>query len=74
MVFVTGTVMAHIILNGIKKEISDNISVSALLAQMNLPKFFVVEKNKEILYKENFDNEILSDGDVLEIATFCGGG
>ena len=41
---------------------------------MNLPKFFVVEKNKEILYKENFDNEILSDGDVLEIATFCGGG
>lgn len=74
MVFVTGTVMAHIILNGIKKEISDNISVSALLAQMDLPKFFVVEKNKEILYKENFDNEILSDGDVLEIATFCGGG
>lgn len=74
MVFVTGTVMAHIILNGIKKEISDNISVSALLAQMDLPKFFVVEKNNEILYKENFDNEILSDGDVLEIATFCGGG
>ena len=74
MVFVIGTVMAHIILNGIKKEISDNISVSTLLAQMDLPKFFVVEKNKEIIYKENFDSEYLSDGDVLEIATFCGGG
>lgn len=74
MVFVIGTVMAHIILNGIKKEISDNISVSALLAQMDLPKFFVVEKNKEIIYKENFDSEYLSDGDVVEVATFCGGG
>ena len=74
MVFVIGMVMAHIILNGIQKEISDNISVSTLLAQMDLPKFFVVEKNKEIIYKENFDSEYLSDGDVLEIATFCGGG
>ncbi len=74
MVFVIGTVMARIILNGIQKEISDNISVSTLLAQMDLPKFFVVEKNKEIIYKENFDSEYLSDGDVLEIATFCGGG
>ena len=74
MVFVIGTVMAHIILNGIQKEISDNISVSTLLAHMDLPKFFVVEKNKEIIYKENFDSEYLSDGDVLEIATFCGGG
>lgn len=74
MVFVIGTVMAHIILNGIKKEISGNISVSALLMQMDLPKFFVVEKNKEIIYKENFDSEYLCDGDVVEIATFCGGG
>ena len=28
----------------------------------------------EIIYKENFDSEYLSDGDVVEVATFCGGG
>ncbi len=66
--------MAQIILNGEKREIVNNSTVANLLSGMDLPKFFVVEKNKEIIYKENFDNVVLFDGDVLEIATFCGGG
>lgn len=74
MVFVTGTDMAQIILNGVKKDISDNISLNELLSDMDLPRFFVVEKNMQIVYRENFDNEFLKDGDSIEIATFCGGG
>ncbi|HIS75164.1 TPA: sulfur carrier protein ThiS [Candidatus Galligastranaerophilus intestinavium] len=66
--------MAQIILNGVKKDISDNISLSELLSDMDLPRFFVVEKNMQIVYRENFDNEFLKDGDSIEIATFCGGG
>ena len=66
--------MAQIILNGIKKDISDNISLSELLSDMDLPRFFVVEKNMQIVYRENFDKEFLKDGDSIEIATFCGGG
>ena len=66
--------MAQIILNGAKKDISDNISLSELLSDMDLPRFFVVEKNMQIVYRENFDKEFLKDGDSIEIATFCGGG
>ena len=66
--------MAQIILNGVKKDISDNISLSELLSDMDLPRFFVVEKNMQIVYRENFDKEFLKDGDSVEIATFCGGG
>lgn len=66
--------MAQIILNGVKKDISDNISLNELLSDMDLPRFFVVEKNMQIVYRENFDNEFLKDGDSIEIATFCGGG
>lgn len=66
--------MAQIILNGVKKDISDNISLNELLSDMDLPRFFVVEKNMQIVYRENFDKEFLKDGDSIEIATFCGGG
>ena len=66
--------MAQIILNGVKKDISDNISLSELLSDMDLPRFFVVEKNMQIVYRENFDKEFLKDCDSIEIATFCGGG
>lgn len=66
--------MAHITLNGNKKEISEGTTLEALLEQMELPRFYVVEKNLEIIYKENYSSTILSDGDILEIAAFCGGG
>ena len=66
--------MAQITLNGNKKEIQEGMTLEALLGQMELPKFFVVEKNLEIIYKENYSSTVLSDGDVLEIAAFCGGG
>lgn len=66
--------MVQIILNGIKKEIPENTTLAVLLSKLELPKFFVVEKNMNIIYKENFSNEILKNGDNIEIATFCGGG
>ena len=66
--------MAQITLNGNKKEIQEGMTLEALLGQMELPKFFVVEKNLEIIYKENYSSTVLLDGDVLEIAAFCGGG
>ena len=33
-----------------------------------------VEKNGEIVPKNNYDNTILSDGDSLEVVSFVGGG
>ncbi len=66
--------MVQITLNGVKKEIADNTTIDKLLETMELPKFFVVEKNLKIIYKEEYKNHILKDGDTLEIASFCGGG
>lgn len=66
--------MAHIILNGEQKEIEDNMTLEELLLDMKLPKFYVVEKNMQIVYREDFASEILKDNDNIEIATFCGGG
>ncbi len=66
--------MAQIILNGTKKDVPDNTTLDALISAMELPKFFVVEKNLKIIYKEDYKNHVLKDGDTLEIASFCGGG
>ncbi len=66
--------MVQITLNGIRKEVAENITLKDLLSQMDLPKFFVVEKNMKIVYKENFETELIKNGDSIEIATFCGGG
>ncbi len=74
MEFAIGMVMVQIILNGHKKEIQENTTLEQFLSGIELPKFYVVEKNMQIIYKENFANVILKNGDNVEIATFCGGG
>lgn len=66
--------MAQITLNGKKHEVAEDTLLSDLLSTMELPKFFVVEKNMQIVYRENFEKETLKNGDCIEIATFCGGG
>ncbi len=70
-----GMVTMQIILNGKDTEIKDeNITIKEFLATLELPKIFVVEKNSCVIYKENYETEVLSDGDIIEIASFCGGG
>ena len=66
--------MVQITLNGNKKEIPQGSTIETLLSSMDLPRFFVVEKNLKIIYKEDYAVNILHDGDVIEIAAFCGGG
>ena len=35
---------------------------------------FVVECNEEIIHKEDYENYMLKDGDIIEIVEFMGGG
>lgn len=35
---------------------------------------FVVECNGEIIHKEDYENYMLKDGDIIEIVQFMGGG
>lgn len=62
-------------LNGEEREIAPNSSVKNLINTIELKsKMFVVERNLEIVAKENYETCIIQDGDTLEIVGFFGGG
>ncbi len=63
-----------VIINAEEKEIGMDTTIKDILAQMNIKSpMIAVEKNLEIVPKSEFDN-ILNEGDRLEIVEFCGGG
>ena len=61
-------------LNG--KEINFNgKTLLDILNEFNLESdHIVIEKNRDIVHRENFKTEAVNDGDVIEIITFVGGG
>lgn len=68
--------MAHeIILNG-KKILVERIStIGELLREYNIdPSHVVVEVNRNIIKKEEFDNFKINENDIIEILRFVGGG
>ncbi len=65
----------RITINGNSVEIKDGINITDFLKTVeNLPKLFVIEQNKNIIYKEDYDSVFLKDGDEIELVTFTGGG
>jgi thiamine biosynthesis protein ThiS len=64
-----------IVLNGEPRPIAEGTSVAALVAELGLsPQQVAVEKNREIVPRGAHAQELLRDGDRLEIVTFVGGG
>lgn len=50
-------------------------TVAEYLATTNYdPKKIAVERNEEIVPKATYDTAVLSDGDVVEVVSFVGGG
>lgn len=68
--------MRAIQLNGTSTELPETIqSIQDLLQLYALEnRIVVVEVNKEIVYKEQYASQILSDRDTIEIVHFVGGG
>ncbi|MFJ7951777.1 sulfur carrier protein ThiS [Lysinibacillus sp. NPDC096418] len=68
--------MRAIQLNGKSTELPETVqSVQDLLALYSLEnRIVVVELNKEIVYKERYASQMLSDRDAIEIVHFVGGG
>lgn len=65
----------NIVLNGENKTISRGSSIKDLVDSIKLKsKLFVVEKNMNIIQKEEYETNILKDGDKVEIVGFFGGG
>ena len=61
--------------NGEAREVSDGLSVSALVAQLGLrPDQIAVELNKEVLRRAAWETTSLKSGDRVEVVHFVGGG
>lgn len=63
-------------INGKETELPDTLeSVKDVLDHYQLdPQAVVVERNEQIVTRENFNNEKAESGDRLEIVQFVGGG
>ncbi len=62
-------------LNGKDRHVARGLTVQTLLETLDLhPGMVVVELNRDILQRDNYDNFDVSDGDVIELVHFVGGG
>lgn len=62
-------------LNGDPHDISQPLSVSALLATLAIDaRRVAVEHNLAVVKKAAYDTSIIKDGDEVEIVNFVGGG
>jgi sulfur carrier protein len=60
--------------NGVAMEIAGK-TVAQYLATTNYdPKRIAVERNGEIVFKSQYSETVLEDGDSLEVVSFVGGG
>ena len=65
----------EVIVNGEKVEVKDSLKVKDLFNLLGInEKRVVVEKNKVILRKNEMLDNILQEGDKLEIIQMVGGG
>jgi thiamine biosynthesis protein ThiS len=64
-----------ITLNGDPFEVARPLTVSELLAQLEIdPRRIAVEHNLVVLKRTAFDQTIVNAGDQIEIVNFVGGG
>ena len=64
-----------ITLNGEPRNVAAGSSIAALAAEIGLnPKKIAVERNLEIVPRSSLADVLLTEGDVLEIVHFVGGG
>ena len=65
----------RVTVNGDEREIPEGLTVRQLLESLDLrPGLVVVERNREILSRERYDDVTVEAGDALELVHFVGGG
>lgn len=61
--------------NGQMKDVAPGVTLGALIAQLALnPKTVAVQRNGDIVPRDQFHAVCLDDGDIVEIIRFVGGG
>jgi thiamine biosynthesis protein ThiS len=64
-----------ITLNGEPHELPGPLTVSALLAQLQIdPRRVAVEVNLEVLRRGTLETTVIKEGDEVEVVNFVGGG
>ena len=61
-------------INGEERDAAGQTITEYLTAANYNPKVIVVERNGEIVPKEDYDKIKIQDGDVVEVVSFMGGG
>lgn len=62
-------------LNGDLFEVAGPLTITALLAQLNIdPRLVAVEHNVEVVKRARYDTTVVNEGDEVEIVNFVGGG
>ena len=62
-------------LNGDPFEIAGPLSISALLAELNVePRRVAVEHNLDVIKRARYETTMVNEGDEVEIVNFVGGG
>ena len=65
----------QITLNGERFEVDEPLSVTALLAKLDIdPRRVAVEHNLDIIKRQRFSEVVVGEGDTVEIVNFVGGG
>ena len=65
----------NLVINGTDRRCDDVSTVAQLLQHLELdPRAVVVELNRQIIRRPTIDTAPVSDGDVIEIVHFVGGG
>lgn len=67
--------MLRVEINGEPLELSEQITLSQLIARLNLaPERLAIERNREVVRRADWSETKLADGDQIEIVHFVGGG
>lgn len=62
-------------MNGEAREVEEESTVAALLTALDLPAPRVaVERNREVVSRDRYEQVRLEEGDRIEIVRFVGGG
>jgi thiamine biosynthesis protein ThiS len=62
-------------LNGEPREVAGPVSITALLAALDIdPRRVAVEHNMTVVRRDAYSSTIVHDGDEVEIVNFVGGG
>ena len=61
--------------NGEPLEVAGPVTISALLADLNIdPRLVAVEHNVVVVKRAQYDTVVIKDGDEIEIVRIVGGG